>query len=449
MTTRLLLGMAAFFAMAGSGAVWGADYYFDADVGDDQNAGTSPEAPWRTLEMANRFDFAPGDRVLFKKGCQWRGSLKLQSGDEKAPLLYSAYGEEGGAKPILSRSVSLADEKDWVADGDSLWVSRSDVTPFFCGTDVGNIILDGKAAAFKRWTREDLKNQNDFWFDLTGDRRIRFYSEKNPAHLYDSIEAAVMNHVVDHSNASFVTVDGLDVRNGAAHGFGGSNPNHLTIRNCDISWIGGGDQFRGGGEGRRVRFGNGIEFWSSARHCLVEKNRIWEVYDAGLTNQGTGKNVEENLVYRGNLIWNCEYSFEYWNREEESLTKNILFEKNLCYNAGFGWGHIQRPDKNGRCVMIYQNSARTENFVIRDNVFCDAVESLVRIDLCPTNPEWTKTGLRMDRNRYFNGEGRDYFLWFGKKYQKADFSVIQNEFGQERDAVLDRPEKSLDEWIAP
>lgn len=424
-----------------AGFLCAADYYVDANHGDDANDGLTPETAWSGLTKVNDFQFAPGDRVLFARGSQWRGTLKLHSGSEGAPLYYGAYGK--GSKPIFLGSTPLSQPVNWEPAGENLWVSYNAITPLFKGTDVGNIILNGKKAAFKKWTKEDLKAQDDFWFDLKGDNRIYYYSVENPGKLYIDVEAALMHHVVDHTCASYTVVDGFDVRYGAAHGFGGGEVDHLTIRNCDISWIGGGDQYAGGGEGRRVRFGNGIEFWGNAKNCLVEKNKLWEVYDAALTNQGMGGNIEADITWRENLIWNCEYSFEYWNGAG-SLTKNILFEKNLCFNAGFGWGHIQRPDPNGRCVMMYQNAAQTENFVIRDNTFCDATDSLIRIDLCKSNSEWTKTGLSMDGNRWYNGDGRLYLLWLGERMQKADFAKFQKETGFEEHAILTTPEKPIE-----
>ena len=71
-------------------------------------------------------------------------------------------------------------------------------------------------------------------------------------------------------------------------------------------------------DGKPVRFGNGVEFWAGAHDCLVEGCRLWEIYDAALTNQGSGTNVQENITYRRNVIWNSEYSFEYWNRDQAS-----------------------------------------------------------------------------------------------------------------------------------
>ncbi|MCX7825711.1 MAG: right-handed parallel beta-helix repeat-containing protein, partial [Verrucomicrobiae bacterium] len=224
--------------------------------------------------------------------------------------------------------------------------------------DVGNIIFDhGKSVGVKKWKPADLKRQGDYWYD-GATWQVKLYSEKNPAELHKSIELALRRHIVDQSGKSHVVYESLAVSCGAAHGFGGGSTRGIVIRDCDISWIGGGHQFTHPG-GRPVRFGNGIEFWSSARGCLVEGCRLWEIYDAALTNQGSGTNQQINITYRDNVIWNSEYSFEYWNRGPDSVTRNIRFERNTCVNAGFGWGHAQRPDRNGRHLMFYHNPAQT------------------------------------------------------------------------------------------
>ena len=291
--------------------------------------------------------------------------------------------------------------------------------------DVGNIILNGDRAAWKRWTIDDLKAQDDFCYER-GEGRVWYYSETNPAKRYKTMEAAVMRHIVDLSGVTDAIFDGLDLRYGAAHGFGGSGNARITIRNCDLAWIGGGDQYQGGGDGRRVRFGNAIEFWANARDHIVEKCRIWEVYDAALTNQGSGTNVERNIVYRNNVIWNCEYSFEYWNRDETSVTENIQFVGNLCMNAGYGWGHAQRPDPNGRCLMFYSNSAQTRNVLIRGNTFANATESLVRSDI-----DWTPENPKLTENVYWqDNPDAVYALWLKQSY-KGGIEAFQKERGQE------------------
>lgn len=328
---------------------------------------------------------------------------------------------------------------------------RVEIDAFDFGPDVGNIVLDSEKAAFKRWVVKDkvnekgevqlpgLNNQDDFCYERS-EGRVWFCSKENPAKAHQSLEAAVMRHVVDHSNVRDAIFDGLDIRYGAAHGFGGSGSQRLVIRNCDIAWIGGGDQYAEGAEGRRTRFGNGIEFWSAAEDNLVENCRIWEVYDAAITNQGSGTNVEKNIVYRNNLIWNCEYSFEYWNRDETSVTANVLFTNNICLNAGFGWGHVQRPDRNGRCLMFYSNTAQTTNFVVQNNVFANATESLVRSDKA-----WEPEGPQLQGNQYwqdgaaFEGDVPPFVQWLGRRMNADEFaSVYQKELKNDQDGRIEK-----------
>jgi hypothetical protein len=307
---------------------------------------------------------------------------------------------------------------------------RCDEPPLLT-VDVGNIIFDhGKSVGIKKWKPGDLKQEGDYWYD--GDNwQVKLYAEKNPAESHRSIEMALRRHIVDQGGKSHIIYENLTLLYGAAHGFGGSNTRDLVIRHCDIGWIGGGHQFTRP-DGVPVRFGNGIEFWSSARDCLVEGCHVWEVYDAALTNQGSGTNQQINITYRDNVIWNSEYSLEYWNRGPESVTRNIRFECNTCVNAGFGWGHAQRPDRNGRHLMSYANPAQTTEFYIRDNIFCNATESCLRI-----SNDWT-TGLTMDHNSWFQrGDALMFFL--KKTFSPAQFVDFQRQTKMDAHSVVADP----------
>ncbi|MGE5611876.1 MAG: hypothetical protein ACM359_21700 [Bacillota bacterium] len=270
--------------------------------------------------------------------------------------------------------------------------------------DVGNIIFDqGQSTGFKKWREPDLREEGDYFYDAST-LQVKLRSSDNPAKRYHSIELALNKHIIDQGGRGYVTYEDLALRYGAAHGIGGGSTQHITVRNCDIAYIGGGHQFTRP-DGHPVRFGNGVEFWADARDCLVEGCRLWEIYDAALTNQGDGTNVQENITYRRNVIWNCEYSFEYWNRGPASHTRAIRFEHNTCVNAGFGWGYRQRPDPNGRHLMFYDNSAITEGVSVRYNIFCNAKDSCLRLH----GRDWTAS-LNMDYNCWFQSKG-SLLLW--------------------------------------
>jgi cephalosporin-C deacetylase-like acetyl esterase len=409
-------------------------FHVDAVNGDDTRDGLKPETAWRSLAAVDRASLARGDRVLLRRGQTWRGQLIPRSGDASGVVTYGAYGE--GPKPVLLGSVAADRPTDWERIGEHLWATpplgapSSQANPL--SVDVGNIIFDhGKSTGVKRWSEADLHREGDYYDDART-KQVKLRSDDNPATHYRSIELALRRHIIDQSGRAYVTYENLDLRYGAAHGIGGGNTRHITIRGCDLSFIGGGHQFTAE-SGRPVRYGNGIEFWSDARDCLVEDCRLWEIYDAALTNQGDGTNVQENIVYRRNVIWNSEYSFEYWNRGSGSVTRNIVFEHNTCVDAGYGWGHRQRPDPNGRHLMFYDNAAATTNLVIRHNIFCNATDSILRL----SGRDWT-AALAMDHNCWYQPCG-PVLLWGRQTVSAEEFAAFMHARGFDHHSLLADP----------
>ncbi len=156
------------------------------------------------------------------------------------------------------------------------------------------------------------------------------------------------------------------------------------------------------------------------------------MYDAALTNQGSANNAQVNITYRNNVIWNCEYSFEYWNRGPESTTRNVRFEHNTCVNAGRGWGHQQRPDRNGRHLMFYVNSARTTGVYVVGNIFCEATESCLRMD-----NDWT-AGLTVDRNCWWQQAGV-LMQFLRTAFTAAQFTDFQNRTHTDAHSIVANP----------
>lgn len=61
----------------------------------------TPESPWHRLDQANQFPFAPGDRLLLRRGTTCDGVLRPRgSGAPGRPIQLGAYGE--GAKPHIA-----------------------------------------------------------------------------------------------------------------------------------------------------------------------------------------------------------------------------------------------------------------------------------------------------------------------------------------------------------
>jgi hypothetical protein len=79
-------------------------YYVDSVGGEDTNAGTSSNSPWKTITKVNATMFKPGDSVLFKRGDTWKQTLVVpSSGTPALPITFGAYGS--GNAPVIDTSV--------------------------------------------------------------------------------------------------------------------------------------------------------------------------------------------------------------------------------------------------------------------------------------------------------------------------------------------------------
>lgn len=74
-------------------SISGRTFYVSA-TGSDVNAGTSPQAAWRTVTRVNRASLTPGDGVLFQGGATFSDDSLMpeSSGTSGAPLVFGSYG---------------------------------------------------------------------------------------------------------------------------------------------------------------------------------------------------------------------------------------------------------------------------------------------------------------------------------------------------------------------
>jgi hypothetical protein len=416
-------------------------YYIDSLKGDDNNSGTRESDPWRSLEKVTGAgaEFQPEDKILFKRGCEWRGSLVPGSGSSNRYILYGAYGE--GADPVLNGSVELSAKGQWDLYGGSLWMSRESFQ-----VDVGNLIFDdfssiasiatiasiASIGGVKKWKMQNLSTEGDFFYNER-DGKIYLLSRGNPASFYRKIEAALNRNVISFSHAHHVIFENLHVKRGGAHGFQGTHSHHIIIRNCEISQIGGG-LCPGMVE---TRFGNGIEFWGTNRDQLVEKCRIHDIYDTAVTNQNhSGEAQQERITYRDNYLWNCAmYTIEIWNNGGSgggdgdggaSTLKDIRFEFNTSLYPGCGWG-IQRVDRHGYHLNFGKNTAETGSVILKNNIFYEGNGFLIA-DLAGEEeaPWWNH--IDMDENCYYSSIHKDKSLWLINCKNQFDASFNLEEF---------------------
>jgi len=75
-------------------------YYIDANNGNDNNSGESPDNAFASLKKINNIELFPGTKVLLKSGTKYQGPVVFTgSGTSSRPIIISSYG--GKLKPLI------------------------------------------------------------------------------------------------------------------------------------------------------------------------------------------------------------------------------------------------------------------------------------------------------------------------------------------------------------
>ena len=418
----------------------GAECRYLSEKGDDNLDGKTPATAWRTTARLDREKLPKGAFVLFERGGLFRGGLKASEG-----VTYTAYGK--GAKPrIYSSPENGADPAKWEkTDVENVWRYK------IGKADVGTIVFnDGEAHAIKilpvynddgTFTQQyggrpfnngykDLAEDLHFWHDYsektdfkpfaTGSGYLYLYSKQNPGERFKSIEFNVRKHGIAVGGSNNVHVDNLCIKYVGSHGIGAGTVNGLRVTNCEFGWIGGSIQAeRIFGRKWAVRYGNAVEIYGGCEGYTVENCYVYQVYDAGLTQQINVGKLEElrdqkGVRYARNVIENCNYSIEYFLalrsfRENPSRMEGFVIEDNLMWNAGVGFCQ-QRPDRSqaAHIKSWRNNSNRATGYVIRGNLLACGAEMLVEISSGLCNPDGSESMPKMEGNVFVGTKGQRF-----------------------------------------
>ena len=409
----------------------GGRIFYVSEKGNDEKDGLTPESAWKTIKRVNADagEVAFGVTVLFERGGIYRGSTKLISG-----VTYGSYGQ--GEKPCLYGSLrNYAEESLWEA------TSTEHIWKLNVGTmkDIGNLVFDhGKAWAMKR-LEMTLSEDFDFWHDQEGQELYLYSSTGNPGLVYEDIEVCSNDHIMYGPTQYMkdILIENLCLKYTGAHGIcfrhGSKN---ITVRNCEIGYIGGSmlDE--------TVRYGNGFEVVDGCCDILVENNWVYQCYDAGITHQSSFQPgcVQENIVFRGNLIEYCNYNIEYYVSEENGIIEDTVYENNILRYAGFGFGSENRIGSDTSVlshICCYSRMMPSKNFIIRNNVLDTSLRFLTAIG-CTNDKEGL--GPTMVGNHYIqssNQEGNVELikLWEQERKERVAISIRSQE---EMESVVSR-----------
>lgn len=127
--------------------------YYVASTGNDTDSGLSATTPFQSLNRVNRVGLQPGDKVLFRRGDTFRGTLRVrQSGTAEKPIRFESYGT--GTKPVLAGSVPVS---NWVKVGPDTWQAPCPD----CGNRVTGLYRNGVAQPLGRYPNPDAPNRGN------------------------------------------------------------------------------------------------------------------------------------------------------------------------------------------------------------------------------------------------------------------------------------------------
>jgi predicted outer membrane repeat protein len=435
--------------------------YIDPKEGDDANDGLSPENPIKTYVKKK---FSGGDKVLFKCGSIIRDMLYTCNGETGAAITYGAYGD--GEKPAFLGSVEIADQSQWINEKPFLWRYTGKLSSEVCNL----IFNDGESCGNLRWCVDDLQSPGEWYYTEIGKRNgngiLYLYSNVNPGQAYNTIECSLWGKRKLTGGQRHIILENLSFRYTGVHGYQDSNVHDVVIRNCDFRFIGGAVHTLE----KKVRFGNGVEFWNGASKCTVENCLFYNIYDAGVTHQGgETHNIPEHIYFRNNLFINCGLA-AYECREP---AREVYFENNTCIYSGGGF-HMQ-GESPPRITAIY---LRTEGDELLEMVSWPTPEEVKLKKLTPIDvghhvfvwmiDRGTQPGhvyirnnifyetpyggsfyaiifqqdLRkfiLENNCYWQTTGELLIYMSGQKYSPKEFHHYQDEWGQDLESQIKRP----------
>ena len=382
--------------------------YYISNSGDDKNDGLTPETARQNYVAVYPF-LKEGDVVLFNRGDIFRGFYKLVSG-----VSFGAYGE--GIKPRIYGSV---DGKlgEWVDDGSGVWTYNQTVTEY------SNIVFNNGEKVGRPVKKKAYITKKEFNVFYSG-ARISVYSPNgNPAELFDSIEIVQGTKSIltgdESGETRNVKVQNLCLMYGGVHGFGSLGYTYdMLIEGCVIGFMGGKNLFRG-----EISLGNAIEFMGGATNVTVRNNYLFQCYDTGITHQGPMNNSRsaefDNINYDNNLIEYCVWAIESWIHARNGATAEdiatgntfnygtVNVTNNICRYSGWGWGSLDRPDKNVYADLTYTSLNHIKPLTVSGNIFDRSRRNAFNLQV-GTNPDMIvikdNTILAAQATRIFAGE---------------------------------------------
>jgi hypothetical protein len=426
-------------------------YYVSSTTGSDNlfTDGKSPANAWKTISRVNRMTFLPGDSILFRKGDEWRETLKVpSSGKSGSYITYGSYGS--GTDPVIYGSKL---SKEWKRSDGNIWVSglkyanpRAD---FSC--DIFFVEKDKTVSwgVFKAGTGSLASDHDWTW---KGDY-IYIYSATDPSSKYERVEIPQRQSCISVNNKEYITIHGIDLFFGIYEGitYNWKYPQldlkGLIIENCEIAYVGGNIHENGNenGFGIDVAYSDMILRNCEIHHCgrrglsfhvygrgfiiknvLIEQNSFHDGYHTTGVDISVGSGSFtagfDGVTIRRNLFSDPPESFatsehifiqNYNYSDLSSSVNNIYIYSNIFKSPS----HSSIMMEGSQSVFIYNNTFFNHNSTKSGNVihiWIDGNNSSVKVK---NNIFYSE--LSYDKS----GNGLELFSLTDNKKVEADYNL--------------------------
>lgn len=382
-------------------------YYVSSSEGNDSNSGTATGQAWKSLEKVNSFKPQAGDKILFKRGDEWVGTLTPPaSGSAGNPITYGAYGT--GNKPKIYGSqvitgwtlhkgsiykatvesvvsqVFVSNERIRVARYQSVgysFPSTINSTTQFQSNDLDSgIDYTGATCVYRSYAYRLFKKQvvgsssNTITLESapTGGistskgfilvNKLEFLTQPGEWYYDDktntlyawmpaggnpanySVRASTVDNGVYIWSRSYLKFENFEFNHHANSGFFGNNCNNIAIDNCDIKY----PEFYG------VRVAGG-----SQNTYTVTNNRVVGANGDGICVFAPNSTIENNTVSDIALLENLGIKGTDTSDGIKFIGNNTVCRYNIVNNVGYNGIHWLSPNAtisynfiDGACTVL-------------------------------------------------------------------------------------------------
>ena len=228
----LILLFISSFASCGSSTspypAKGTIYFVDATNGNDNNAGTSTGAPWKTVSKVNTSSFSPGDAILFKKGETWRETLTVPfSGNAGGRITFGAYGT--GANPVITGADLITPGTNWSLTSYNVWHTNG-IT-----TEPKTVTMNGVFGKLKASTDAMLTEYDWYWAENV----LYVYSATDPGTAYTApgVEYGQRGSAINTNGKSYITIQDLTANTSNYYGiFLNGDCSNITVNHVGANF---------------------------------------------------------------------------------------------------------------------------------------------------------------------------------------------------------------------